>query len=524
MAGALTIRRLDLVALAPRDHPEPEHLRSRLEDGIRASLASALSEAIDDWAGEGVVRIHRLDVDLTVDAAAPSDQVAAQLARAISSALAQARADSERVFTYADRSHYVAAFLQELAAGRAWQRWWFRSFDGLKALSVSAAIRTAVLADPKSGLAALLAIPRAGLAPVLAALGSADAERLLDGLTVPGAADVGIEETVAALAAARAEPQVAPLQTAAPTAALAIFLDAVRLHPDLACPQQLAELARALVAFDRVLATMSRDAVAEMLRVMEGDGTDAKCLSVGIVHSAGALLTLPPALRHTLIGTARMRRGLVPFGPAAVRHHTPFGGLFVLLPSLDLAGIHAAIGEENAEEEISLVALIGLLALAACAGRHRVAEVVADPVWRDLFGLPPSLGAADIAIRLKSVPRATWLRLHDLGEPLATSRDARFLLPPRVLAPAIAAKTVARLAYATLSRFARRLPGFARSSAPFLWSNILCVSAAVEATDRGLSVVLERPALDVLLSISGIADADIAGPGGVAIRLQRRHA
>src|SRR6185369_5808345 len=108
----------------------------------------------------------------TVDAAAPSDQVAAQLARAISSALAQARADSERVFTYADRSHYVAAFLQELAAGRAWQRWWFRSFDGLKALSVSAAIRTAVLADPKSGLAALLAIPRAGLAPVLAALGS----------------------------------------------------------------------------------------------------------------------------------------------------------------------------------------------------------------------------------------------------------------------------------------------------------------------------------------------------------------
>jgi hypothetical protein len=527
MPGTLAIRNMSLVTITPRDYPDPESLRLRIEEAVRGSLPTALSEGIGDWPGEGVLRIRRVEIDLAVEAALPPERIASRLARAIADALFTAQKDGERVLSYPDRAHFLAAFLQELAQGRAWQRWWFRSFDGLKPLSCSAAIRTAVLADPGGGLEALLTMSSSDAAAVLAALTAGDAATVLDGLAGLGPANIPIEAAIAIVA--DTDVSVIPFfPIAAPAAqALAIFLEAARRHRDHVGPL-LAQIALAIVALDHVLATQRTKAVREILPSLKGEAPTPQLsmLDARLVARVAPLLTLPAAARRAVLDGAAVRRGITTKPVARTsRRYTPFGGLFLLLPSLPSEKIAAAIAGASSAEDVPLDRVIGALVIAACAGRERVLHVLADPVWRDLFALPNRVGVADLADRLTGLAASVWPLLNALGEALETRQDARFLLPPRlVVGSSGGVRVIAGLARGVLSHFARRLPGgFARSSAVFLWRNLLSVSAAVDETPHGLSVVLNRPPLDVLLALSGVADADIWGPQGVRLCLRRER-
>jgi hypothetical protein len=53
--------------------------------------------------------------------------------------------------------------------------------------------------------------------------------------------------------------------------------------------------------------------------------------------------------------------------------------------------------------------------------------------------------------------------------------------------------------------FARRLPGFANSSLPYLLANVLDVSARVDEEDERRVVTLGRPPLQYVLGASGLA-------------------
>jgi hypothetical protein len=518
MPGALTIRKLHMTVLAPPDHPEPEGFRIRLEDTLRASFSAALAEAIGDWPDEGILRIHRIEIDLTAGSGVSSERLTAQLARAVADALARARGDGERVLAFADRSHYLAVFLQELAAGRAWQRWWFKSFDGLRMLAPSAAIRTALLADATTGLTALMVLPPGALASVLVRLSEADAVRVLDGFARLPDAGARPERVVAALVAARATPAASALLGATPAAALALYLDVLRVDRDCGGARP-AALATTVAALDRLMTGHSSAVPIEVGRILQSthgaNAADAAALA--------AVAVLPPDLRDMLFATTRQEEAA---SRAAARRYTPFGGLFILLASLDLARIEEVIeasGAPSVSADPSPARLIGLLTLAACAGRTRAAQVPADPIWRELFNIPPSWTAFHVAAELARLPKQVWLALSSIGETITTRADARFLLlPPALVGGQEAAHAIAKLARGVLSRFARRLPGFAHSSAPFLWHNLLAVSAAVDASEAGLAVLLDRCALDVLLSISGIADASMSGPGGTWIQLRRR--
>jgi hypothetical protein len=69
-----------------------------------------------------------------------------------------------------------------------------------------------------------------------------------------------------------------------------------------------------------------------------------------------------------------------------------------------------------------------------------------------------------------------------------------------------------------VSATSRRLPGFGGASAPFLWRNLL----DLRATASGDEICLDRPALDVLLAISGIAETRIGFFPGRTLQLRRR--
>jgi hypothetical protein len=106
--------------------------------------------------------------------------------------------------------------------------------------------------------------------------------------------------------------------------------------------------------------------------------------------------------------------------------------------------------------------------------------------------------------------RGIWVRRGGVYPPGArlpdsATRDLDYLSLPRTLgvrrgvdlALSIAAQGVLRC-------FAWKLPGFSRSSLPYLASNFLNCTAAVEqATDRAI-VRLGRPPLHVILSMTGL--------------------
>ena len=60
------------------------------------------------------------------------------------------------------------------------------------------------------------------------------------------------------------------------------------------------------------------------------------------------------------------------------------------------------------------------------------------------------------------------------------------------------------LAQQVLRRFAARLPGFARSSLPYLFANFLDFAATVEEEETRRVVRTSRPPLNMILSMTGI--------------------
>jgi hypothetical protein len=99
------------------------------------------------------------------------------------------------VVRFANRAAYVARFLRDVAAGTAWGKWYYESFAGLRQLSTSAALRTAVCNESDAGPAALLELDDHELKRVLRELTEQDARRILDHLATNASAS---DEFVAA--------------------------------------------------------------------------------------------------------------------------------------------------------------------------------------------------------------------------------------------------------------------------------------------------------------------------------------
>src|SRR5580698_1199682 len=155
----VAIRRLTVRGLAPRDHPSPTDLQARLTAAARAHLPDALAEAIAPRPDGTVLRIRRLDVDISLGAEVEPKAFASVLAGAIAAAIRHA-ADTatesgDGITGFPSRAHHLVALLDALADGQAAHRWWLRDADGFAFLSRPVALRTAILADPVIGAEAL---------------------------------------------------------------------------------------------------------------------------------------------------------------------------------------------------------------------------------------------------------------------------------------------------------------------------------------------------------------------------------
>jgi hypothetical protein len=503
MPDRVAIRRLELRGLAPRDHPAPGELRQRLVDAAQKFLPDAIEQAASRWSGEAVLRIRRLEVDITLDAAFEPQSFAAVLAGAIVRELRRAEqtgsADGggDGVVCYASRAIYLAALLEALAEGRAADQWWLRDAEGLRFLSRSQAIRTAMVAEPRVGLEALASLPLLRRMTVLHALTPAEAGRILDEIVRADRGSASLEQCAETVAEAAAE-----LPDGA--SALAIFVAAFARKPVLA--------GAALVAAARLRA--------EIGHAPGDDAAGRTGSSFAQEHDATSSAPADDAqrMRHVPADTARRHS---PARAEPAYRFTPFGGLLLLLPDLAFADI-ASVVTTWPDAPADAAALIGHAALGLCAGRRRLAEYLGDGLWRELFGLDARASASAMAARLGAIPDERWTAVAPLLAPLRGPGDARFLLAPRSLVGSRAAtRALAGIARAASARFARHLPGFGDASASFLWTSLLATTAALERHPGGWSARLSRPPLDVLLSLARIAEGSVVAPSGARVDFAR---
>ena len=512
---AVTVSRLTVNCTVPRNHPNVERVRWRIEEVARTPLRQALEDVLAPLArsdSDEVVIIERLELDLDLDTSRDVSDLARRWAARLAARLVM-RLEGSRgsVVRFPDRAHYLGRFLVDAAAGRAHGKWYYRRFRGLAPLATSAALRTALLEHPEQGVAALRSLAPAELVPVLEALGAREARRVLETL---GSAAGNTEPELAIAAILGVAPSwhaFAPGLTSPWLAALALVALASGA-PSPAPMPALSRLASAIAAWSFDPARQSRDL-----------GEPPPELA--------PLAALAPARRAELaaaLGKREPRAGEV--GADPISEHTPFGGLLLLLPHVGALPIDDSFADPAAR------AWARLSVLARCAGAARAPRVLADPLLRGLCGVDDSEqtlpDTADFARALERRPDAAvrlavgldphhgavcihlgdsdgaWLRL----EPLSASSRAALRSGGDLRLSAARAHTATLLhlggvdlaftvaAQQVMRAFARRLPGFSESSPSYLYDNFLAFPAAVE--NRRICR-MGRPPLAALLGFTG---------------------
>jgi len=396
----LHLRRLRAEVLVAREHRAPEGVRARVRDVAGPALVEALRRAAPAALGElrpGVWLLRRLaltfEIDAGWDAAAIARAWAEALARAVRVALVGADADDD-VLWFPDRAALAARFVVDLARGRAWERWWYARFAGLRALPASSGIRTALLDDGQTW-EILAALDDDGRATIVAALSRADMRRVLAGLVErgDGTAPPPWPALVTALEAeggTSADDEIAFAFRLCARVATASAPRAAALVSAALAAAALARLASALapVRAARVLAAVVRGDLAGVVTELV---TEA---GVSAAEALAPVVAAAPEVRAALAEVLERRAGTAPAETARAQapalRDTIFGGTFLLLPLLDELPLEEAVAGWPACAETGAAATLRLVLLAQALGGERAGALFGDPVARDLVGVGPA--------------------------------------------------------------------------------------------------------------------------------------
>lgn len=577
--ASLAIRQLSLDCRLPAPLASGGDPGRRLERIARTELPRALAEALAplDRAGEGLVFVRRLEVDLDLDLDLSPRNLAERWASALRDGLlarlSSASDAAERV-TFASRAHYLAAFLRDHTKGLAWQCWYYRGLDGLRPLPRSAALRTALLDDAQTGRDALRALAEPDLVPILQALDAADARRVLEGLQEPGGTGVSLRRAAVRLAD-HWDSLVGHLAAAEPgRAALLLWSRLLRLAPPIAT-RETASLCLAACRLAGVMAGADEVRTRRLLVLFrEPDSAQGlTALEPQLAPALAPLLELGSASRRELIrrllAPPRQSPGADPSEP----RQSAFGNLFLLLPLLPELPLGDMTRGWRGIGDVPPTALLTWALCAACQPPSQRGACLGDPLVRALCAVGDGPGAHDLnawlaalgpdALRqahcglveavapapaalecavppipgagplVREKTRGLWLTLGSgpceltRDEVIARSnqvapwstlaRDHPWLLPQPVQRgwslPAL-------LAQHLLRRLAYRLPGFSESSLAHLHTNFLCMPAWLTPAPECLQVRLGPVPLGLVLRLTGATRQRYELPGFSPLPIQ----
>lgn len=382
----LSIHRLRSLYLVPFDHPAPNEIRSKLdniaEHKFKSAIASAFFHALPDSdAGVWLIRSLTINVDLNLDAG--EDQMAEAWAKQAAISVAkvlQENAEADEVLHFSSAAAHLAHFLRDLVDGSAWEKWYYRKFEGLRPLAQSAAVRTAVCRDPLTGLEALQQMSNSALRRVLNALSEPDAKWILNEI-----APEDSQECLFVLAQFNPQSALQYALQGRPCAALHLYLWLSKQHPDQAGSQ----LRRAALALTD-LAGCLRDAPqpTDLINVLADSDVVGLYQLLGPDHGE-RLLPLLSSPREWLQSVAQTQFSK-PITSDETRY-TAAGGIFLLLPLLDAMPIAAATEHWPALHDCAPACLARWIVLMKCFGTAGAALIFNDPLVRDLLGIAPQI-------------------------------------------------------------------------------------------------------------------------------------
>lgn len=403
----LLVRKLRAQYLVSTNHPAPERVKARLDETIAKDLPATLSVILSRWfssSDSSIWLIKRLELEVDLNVARNREQVAirwaARIARDLVATL-QSGEDGQNVLRFPDRAAYLARFLIDLANGRAWSKWYYESFDGLRILPTSAAIRTAVCDELEMGLDALLKLTSRERVSVLQMLTAQDTRRIVNSLAVHSS-NKGEQGAFLAVWRVWEAAQLDPLQIDRLWYnTLQLYLAACAEDTQIAGPA-LQTAVQAMLCLARCLPSLGTPEAKRLHAALTGRDLAAIYLIVGSAD-AGLLdpfLKLPADWINDVVQTFQTRysnRAAAPAMPSAEQHHTPFGGLFLLLPLLDALPLAEASHDWPQLEGTNNTNWLRFLILIKCLGQFQARRVFGDPLVRELLGLDPDLGPATIA-------------------------------------------------------------------------------------------------------------------------------
>lgn len=412
----LTVARWKVAYGIPTSHPDPEDVRRRLDDMLRTRLAETCAHWLDlvvDPADPSVWRIKELRMDFVLDAECVSGShternFGERLASRIHEVLERDE-QNDSVLHFRDRATYLAQFLCDLAAGRAWNKWYYDEFDSLRSLPVNLAIAAAFVSEREIAatiLVRLTALKR--LEVVLLRVSERQAEEILESCSASNAeGSVASDQRVWAMRLLELWGDALLRPSAGEDS---FFRDALRLWARLATQfpgAERSQSARAallgLLEVRRVLATFSSTKTREHFLQHAAIGSISECIALAQANSiagsgriAELLAQLSGGDAHWAVQAAavllgdQLRQATIESqgtlaGESIASH---FAGVFLLAPTLCEIGIEAfpsTVTRKTLHAE-TIAATLRHWLLVKCLGRSRGLETVSDAALRLLSG------------------------------------------------------------------------------------------------------------------------------------------
>jgi hypothetical protein len=411
-----------------------------IAEELPACCARRLGERFDRESS-AVWRISKIDLSFDVDISAPPGGNPAEvLSEAVAFRIAEIidrGESSDEILHFPDRAAYQSQFARDLAAGRAWSKWYYEEFHSLAALSTGRAIREMLTREPQEGVRTLLYLAASGrLDEILAVLTDADAEavykqcfgsaeglnlpaptishssktlalwsgRLLDTwneapMCLPGSSQKNFHVALRWLARAALRFPGAEFDPAA-SAALDGLLEVRRLLAAIGSPLLADRVVRGLVqqqmSIEEAIGIALKEDVAfkgELVAKESMEPMEGLVLKDDAVSGENGLRFLFQIAQGDVDwatqAVAALLRDQLPASQAIVAGEsilTLFGGIFLLGPALlkinDSLELAAADGERTAEN----ASFLRYLVLAKCLGSGRALEAMSDPALRLLSG------------------------------------------------------------------------------------------------------------------------------------------
>ncbi len=492
--------RTDCTVLADPLHATA--LRGRLDRAVSARLPQLIAELAEPILDghDGVIRLRRLQLDLTL--AGPFDEgtLARLLAARIVAALRQALADARRELrVWKSHQAYMASYVESRLGYARAPDWAFPDFAALALLSPSEAAVEILRTRPE----VLVALARNGAVDgmperILTRLDDDGCVVLLAAALQPahGRLESTLTRLIEELVAQPDFGRGAVSDQAPARAALVMIMRALATDPAL----ELAVAARAAAVIAELarLARLHAEVAGGPLTGADLEGA-AAALPTGrhspfhaeLIRAIGdrevraTLAALLPRLRERgSPGDSREPEIAEPEGRKrrmTVRSlHSPVAGLALLLPGIVAVAAHRHLGPEALRQ-----AVLSALPEEAWRGART------DPLLAALFPADPREPVGDVP----PVPA---------GAIAAIAPESRHLFTDR--------RGADGWGDLVLARFAGRLPGLRASSRGYLQRQFLIASGKLDMNDETITVALDGPPLAIVLQMAGLSGAQMAIP------------